>query len=272
MCGRARAAAAETVQNAARAVGGGRSEPQWDDADRYKARPNAHPGQSLGSIVAESGVVRVCTDTWGLIPKGGGGDHFKMFNARSETAFVLRSFRELYRNGRAVVVLDGFYEWTEGALKEKQPHYAHRADGEPLLVAALRANGTCTLLTREVVPSLSWLHDRMPVIFEDAEKARAWLDDRSSEPFDFGSPPDLATHPVTKKMSKMNYQEDDASDPIKEPKKLTAFFKPTPAQTGATKRRGQPQTPPPAKRPAENKQSPPAAKGTITAFFEPTPD
>ena len=163
----------------------------------YEALPNAYPGRQLGVVTGRSVQLKV----WGLAGQ--------WHNARSETAHRLPSFRKLYREGRCVAVIDGFYEWrTEGAVK--QPYYVSRTDGEPLLVAALCDATSCTLLTRDVVPDLAWLHHRMPVIFQDAQAARRWLDDDGN----FDAPPTLKTHPVDRKMSTTSYQGDDASQPI----------------------------------------------------------
>ena len=195
----------------------------FDDASAFVASANAHPGRQLGVVMTrDAKTVEARAMSWGL-----GARKWNTFNARSETAAVLPTFRKLYakkHGGRAVAVLQGFYEWTEGALKQKQPYYARRENGDLLLVAALCDDDSCTLLTRDVVPSLAWLHDRMPVIFPDAAAAARWLDDDVPHKIE---PPPLATHPVHPKMSKITYQDDDANTPMKPPKKITDFFKPT---------------------------------------------
>lgn len=208
MCGRARACSEDRAKAAAAGIASS-SEVRWEDVDSYRPSPNASPGMSLAAV-REDG--RLETMRWGLHD-----DPFRQFNARSETA------SRLFPNKtRAVVVIDGFYEWTTGALKEKQPHYAFVDEDRPLFVAALCDDGKkrCTLLTRDVVPSLRWLHDRMPVLLPDEESANEWMKNGLvSKP-----PPRLETRPVTKKMSKLGYQENDASDPVKPPKKMTDFF------------------------------------------------
>lgn len=219
MCGRARAAAPAAVRRAADDIARcypKSGAPQWANAEAYEALPNVHPGMKLGTIYKGGDQVTIDTSIWGL-----GDDPWRKFNARSETMRIL--FKRAFESGRAVVVLDGFYEWTQSgpAGTEKQPHFASRPDGAPLLVAGLRDDkGKCTLLTRDVVPSLAWLHDRMPVVLPDELAAAKWLD-RAAVDVD---PPCLETHAVTKKMSKLGYQEDNASRPIKLPQKVTDFF------------------------------------------------
>jgi len=141
-------------------------------------------------------------------------DHFSMFNARSETAGTKGVFSRLLRGGRRCVVpVNGFIEWVLDGKGEKQPVYVNRADGQPLLLAGLfdvyagatpadrgdhagaggatAADGdgdegavhddvgpglmTFTVLTREPVPELAWLHDRMPVMFPHWTAGEAWL-------------------------------------------------------------------------------------------------
>ncbi len=40
-------------------------------------------------------------------------DHFKMFNARSESVGEKASFRRLLPTRRCLVLADGFYEWLK---------------------------------------------------------------------------------------------------------------------------------------------------------------
>lgn len=216
MCGRARAARGEEVLGAATRVAERSSRgAEWPDEASYRASPNAHPGMRLASMQIDGNVVRVRCRVWGL-----GDDPWRKFNARSETAGTV--FRK-YIDSRCLIVLDGFYEWAAGgpAHSEKQPHFAARADGAPLLVAGLcDDDDKCTILTRDVVPSLAWLHDRMPVILPDEDAALAWLDTGKCNV----QPPPIKTHPVSKKMSKLAYQDEDASKPVKPHAKLTDFF------------------------------------------------
>ena len=127
---------------------------------------------------------------WGLVPKAGTktsplpegpAQHYSnlMYNARSDTLYDKRTFRDLALRGQtAVVAVDGFYEWRVseksaiGGGSGKQPYYVHRSDGTPLLIAGLwtsvptgREHGyggkpemltTYTLLTTDACPKLQW--------------------------------------------------------------------------------------------------------------------
>ena len=151
-------------------------------------------------------------------------DHWRMFNARSETVDTLQVFNRLLSTQRCAVPLDGFYEWTEDELKQvkqKQPYYVHMQSSTPMWVAGLHTActdetgallKTFTLITRDTGHTpLVWLHDRMPVML-DEEGLRIWLMPRDGENplgalqkrLDPAST--LAWRPVSKKMSKMEYQ------------------------------------------------------------------
>ena len=163
---------------------------------------------------------------WGLVPSVKAGtppDHWRMFNARSETVDTLQVFSRLLDTRRCAVPLDGFYEWKDDEFKQvksKQPYYVHRLTGGTVWVAGLctecvdetgRRFETFTLITREVVPQLSWLHDRQPAML-DEKGLRIWLSPATGEkPLsalgEHSLPADeLGWCAVTKKLSRLDYQ------------------------------------------------------------------
>lgn len=85
---------------------------------------------------------------WGLVPgfepSAKKPDFWRAFNARSESIATKPMFRRLVDQRRCVVLLDGFYEWTVDARKEKQPYYVHalRASTTPAPAAASAAAST----------------------------------------------------------------------------------------------------------------------------------
>lgn len=92
----------------------------------------------------------------------------------------------------------GYYEWLKKSPKEKIPHFTKRADGKIMLLAGLwdsvQFEGTShatlelmkgtderiytyTIITTSAAKSVSFLHDRMPVILEpESDEMRKWLD------------------------------------------------------------------------------------------------
>ncbi|KAF3780551.1 Embryonic stem cell-specific 5-hydroxymethylcytosine-binding protein [Nymphaea thermarum] len=190
----------------------------------YHPSYNVSPGTYLPVVRKERGAnsepVVHCMK-WGLIPsftkKTEKPDHFKMFNARSESACEKASFRRLIPNNRCLMAAEGFYEWKKDGHK-KQPYYIHFNDHRPLVFAALydswtNAEGevihTFTILTTRCSSALEWLHDRMPVIFGDDDSKNAWLSSLPStkvvgmlQPYE-GT--DLAWYPVTPMMGKPSF-------------------------------------------------------------------
>jgi putative SOS response-associated peptidase YedK len=83
------------------------------------------------------------------------------------------------------VVTDGFYEWKklDAKGKEKQPYAIAMADDAPMVMAGLWAKWkspqgeevlSCTVITCSPNRVLGELHNRMPVIFDEADWPK-WL-------------------------------------------------------------------------------------------------
>ena len=101
-------------------------------------------------------------------------------NARLETVADKPSFRTAFTKRRALVPMNGYYEWVERAGK-KQPYFIH---GPGLLSAAglyeVTKNDagdwsvTYTIITTEARDASGEVHDRMPVFLPPAAWD-AWL-------------------------------------------------------------------------------------------------
>lgn len=124
---------------------------------------------------------------WGLIPSWAKdlkvGD--RMINARAESLADKPAYERAFRRHRCLVPAEGFYEWQRRGLR-KQPMFIHRRDGEPMAFAGLWAawrDGdavadwlrSCTIVTTAANGTVAPLHDRMPVVLEEADWD-AWLD------------------------------------------------------------------------------------------------
>ncbi|KAI4356310.1 hypothetical protein L6164_000342 [Bauhinia variegata] len=200
--------------------------------DRYRPSYNVSPGYNMPVVRREDasnsdGHVLHCMK-WGLIPsftkKNEKPDHYRMFNARSESISEKASFRRLVPKNRCLVAVEGFYEWKKDGSR-KQPYYIHFKDGRPLVFAALydsweSSEGeilyTFTIITTSSSSALQWLHDRMPVILGDKNSTDAWLNSSASnfktllKPYEES---DLAWYPVTSAMGKPSF---DGPECIKE--------------------------------------------------------
>jgi len=153
---------------------------------------------------------------WGLVPSWAKARDIgaRMINARAETLAEKPSFRRAFRQRRALVLADGYYEWhNDGA--SRRPYWIHAADGAPFGMAALwetwrdPADGTellsCAIITREATGELRRLHDRMPAVMTADENA-AWLDPACTDATRLGellAAPGvrLAFHPVSRRVN-----------------------------------------------------------------------
>lgn len=145
---------------------------------------------------------------WGLVPPwtkaGEGGAPARsapLFNARADTAATKPAFRAAVKAKRALVPMDGWYEWTAeptaGGKIVKVPHFMTPRDGSRLFMAGLwsvwhdpasRPDTTepllsCTILTTDAVGELASVHDRMPLILTPEHWDR-WLDPDADVPAD----------------------------------------------------------------------------------------
>ncbi|KAL5340470.1 hypothetical protein BJX70DRAFT_108647 [Aspergillus crustosus] len=132
---------------------------------------------------------------WGLVPfwtkrQPDYGSLMRTINCRDDSLIDDRGmWTSMKKKKRCVVVCQGYYEWLKRGLggKEKIPHYTRRKDGDLMYFAGLwdcvtyqgseEKLYTYTVITTSARQSLSWLHDRMPVILDPKSEAwNAWLD------------------------------------------------------------------------------------------------
>ena len=165
------------------------AEPLVDDPG---GRFNVAPTDEAVVVVQREERRAVTAYHWGLIPhwakeaKVGS----RMFNARAETITTSPAFRDAFVRKRCLVPVDSFYEWKrEGTVR--QPYRVVRRDGRPLALAGLWAGWrdpatetvrrTFTIVTTTPNDALSDLHDRMPVVIDEAAWDR-WLDPHPADP------------------------------------------------------------------------------------------
>jgi putative SOS response-associated peptidase YedK len=121
---------------------------------------------------------------WGLIPswalEPGMGN--RLINARAETVASKPAFREAFKNGRCLILADGFYEWKK-TPNGKRPYYIRLANDKPFAFAGLaepwrrgeRSTDSCTIITTDANDLTRDIHDRMPVILSPSDYD-LWLD------------------------------------------------------------------------------------------------
>ena len=144
-------------------------------------RYNLAPTQEL-LLICEDGGRQARLARWGLIASADQPKSLSTFNARLETATHSPVFREAYCTRRALIPIQGAYEWT-GEKGKRAPLAITRTDGKPMVYAGLwnELDGqvSCTILTTAPVGVFAQVHDRMPLLLPLVRWA-AWLDPETS--------------------------------------------------------------------------------------------
>lgn len=151
-----------------------------------------HPGDTAPVITAagdQGGSLKVCRQKWGYPGPGGKG---LVFNARSESVFEKRMFRDSVSQRRAVVPVSWFYEWNKN--KEK---FTFTREGSRILFLAgfygrYEDGDRFVILTTQANASMAPVHSRMPLVLE-REQVREWILDSTKTKELLGQePPRLA--------------------------------------------------------------------------------
>ena len=149
---------------------------------RHKARPVLKTGEIAPSDTApvlannRSLAVTPFAMKWGYTMSNGK----LVFNARSETASEKPLFRDGMTQRRCLVPAAHYFEWEKRG-REKIKYAIKSADVSVLYMAGIYRieNGipVFSILTREPASSISFIHDRMPVILP-REFTTDWLNPR----------------------------------------------------------------------------------------------
>ena len=157
---------------------------------------NLAPTSNIYAIVRRGAQSYVENFSWGLVPTWA-KDRSRaasLINARCETVTEKPSFRGLVKSRRCVIPLTGYYEWKPvaesagaGARIIKQPYYFTPVDSpifaaaglwttwrEPESAADAPELHTCVLITTEANETVAAVHNRMPVLLNEAGVS-AWL-------------------------------------------------------------------------------------------------
>jgi putative SOS response-associated peptidase YedK len=157
-----------------------------DEGDRdiaYDPEPigryNVAPGTKVLLLSERDEQLHLDPALWGYAPRW--WDKTPLIKARVETAAISRMFKPLWQCGRAICFADGWYEWKKEGDK-KQPYFIHRADGQPIFMAAIgstpfergdEAEGFL-IVTAVANNGLVDIHDRRPLVLSP-EAAREWM-------------------------------------------------------------------------------------------------
>ena len=201
----------------------------WDDD--WEPRYNIAPTQSIPVVRQhpKEPVRQVSLMKWGLIPHWAKEPSIaaNTINAKSETAAEKPAFRDPLKYRRCLIPADGFYEWKRNGTS-KQPFCFEVNDGELFAFAGLwggwkDASGnwvkTCSILTTMPNEVTSAVHDRMPVILDQAA-FDLWLDPGMQDvaaisellkPYDAGR---MRCYPVSTRVNHVANDDEQCSRPL----------------------------------------------------------
>ncbi len=167
-------------------------------------RPNYNvaPGQTMPIVVeTDEGQRDLQLMRWGLVPSWSKDPKigYRLINARDDKLFTSPVWRGIILRKRALIPVDGFYEWkkpAEGTKDPKKPFYIHAKQQSLFSFAGIwdswldsegQQHKTYSIVTTEPNREMSKIHNRMPVILTPEEES-AWLDPakqtrESIEPF-----------------------------------------------------------------------------------------
>lgn len=175
MCGRT----SETAEEAELQAYLDRLHVSWRQQPRYGPRWNIAPGRIVKTIT-EDATGRIASEMdWGFYRTW---STRVLANARSETVATAKTFAEAFRSSRALVIVDGYYEWRQNRDGSKTPFRIHVPGGGLFVMAGLKdlahpfggPTDSCTILTAAATGEMRSIHSRMPVILAD-EAALEWI-------------------------------------------------------------------------------------------------
>ena len=103
-----------------------------------------------------------------------------VFNARSETAAEKALFADGMKQRRCLIPADSYFEWEHLGKKKQKYEITPNGSAGFCLAGIYRIEqgiAVFSILTREPAESISFIHDRMPVILPTAA-ASDWLNPR----------------------------------------------------------------------------------------------
>ncbi len=131
-----------------------------------------------------------------------------IINARSETVFTKKTFRDSLLNRRCIIPSTGFYEWDSEKRK-----FLFRMEGTKVLYMAglytnYREELRFVILTTEANASMKEIHTRMPLVIPKHEVS-AWIKDgQATDEFLKRVPPQLVREVVKEENFGYQYKMD----------------------------------------------------------------
>ena len=135
-------------------------------------RWNGPPGDRY-AVCRSSGEQReIAPMKWGLVRAWARSDDFAPHNARAETAATKPTFRDAWRRRRAVLPVNGWYEWRKPERTPKAPSCTWRRCGN----AGTARTDRSTVSPCSPRPHVAAIHNRQPAVLESEAEIDDWLD------------------------------------------------------------------------------------------------
>jgi putative SOS response-associated peptidase YedK len=156
----------------------------WERQRNTPPAYNIAPTDQVPFVTAgDNGAHKLREGRWWLVPWWAKEmPKAAMFNARIETVDTTNAFKDAFASTRCLIPADGFFEWTKSpADGGKDPWHIFLSDQRPFSFAGLWAYNkkleltSCTVITGPATEPMRQLHDRQPIILEEAAYD-AWLD------------------------------------------------------------------------------------------------
>lgn len=147
--------------------------------ERFTAHYNIAPGALVFGAFSADGP-QLAEMEWGIVPPWAKPGKYSrpMINARAETIWEKPSFRKLVKERRAIIPINGFYEWRRSG-GGKIPYYFGASSIGAIALGGIYQISTdgvlqCCVVTTEANGLMQPIHDRMPVVVP-AESMGDWL-------------------------------------------------------------------------------------------------
>jgi putative SOS response-associated peptidase YedK len=136
---------------------------------------DVYPTHITPVIYSENGIIQIERIKWGFEKWDGKG---VIINAKSETAETGRFFKPYSKNNRCLIPAHGYYEWQTMPDKKKVKYEFGNCSPSGIFMAGLyrqsKTENEFVILTKNVNPSISFIHDRMPLIIK-LNNIQDWL-------------------------------------------------------------------------------------------------
>ena len=163
-----------------------------DFGEKYLVSGFAHPDLPI----VKQGSIEL--GEWGLVPsfvvreEQARDMQNKTLNARNDTIYERKSYKDAIIKQRCVLVVDGFFEWRNAA-NEKIPYYVYPKDETVFFMGCIYTSwtnkesgeikDTFSIITTDANPMMEFIHNnkkRMPLIL-DKNDIPVWIDPESSK-------------------------------------------------------------------------------------------